>query len=284
MPCHAPQTAWRTATGKIHLGRTPPRATEILAADADELRLPCGKCLGCQRSNALSWAIRCQLEWQDHDRAAFTTLTYDDQHLPPTLRRRELQLFLKRVRRRAARPVRFFASGEYGEQNGRPHYHALLFGIDQSDKGLVDDAWARGFTQTIALTPEAIAYVARYTQKKWSDRISNQKERVDPETGEVYTWQPPFLQMSRRPGIGANARRWPHSWRDHAIYGGQPVPVPRFLHEAWKAQATKEEIQQLREEKKQKAKTREDSTPERLEAAAAIARAQQALSAAKRKL
>lgn len=69
------------------------------------------------------------MELKDHRTAVFTTLTYDEQHCPPTLDRTHLAKFLKRIRR-AAEPlrIRFFASGEYGEKNARPHYHAILYG------------------------------------------------------------------------------------------------------------------------------------------------------------
>ena len=54
----------------------------------------------------------------------FVTLTYDEDHLPldRSVSRREVQLFMKRLRK-AISPlrVRFFACGEYGERFGRPH-------------------------------------------------------------------------------------------------------------------------------------------------------------------
>ena len=82
-------------------------------------------------------------------------------------------------------------------------------------------------------------------QKKIGWRREEAQERVDPETGEVYQWQPPFVQMSRRPGIGGHARQWPSSWRLYAVDDGYKMPVPRFLHDSWKAQASKEEIEEL---------------------------------------
>lgn len=108
-------------------------------------------------------------------------------------------------------------------------------------------------------------------------------ERVDYETGEVYQWQPPFIQMSRRPGVGGHARQWVNSWRLFAVANGHKIPVPRFLHEAWKLQATPLEVEELLFEKTKLAAHR-DSSAERLEAAEKIAISLQAEKARGRNL
>lgn len=275
MPCHHPLRAWRTRDGHVVLGKD--------AADSTQLRLPCGGCLGCRASRAREWTLRCTLENQEHRHTSFTTLTYDDQHLPPTLIKRHLQLWLKRLRSQAAGPIRFFASGEYGETRGRPHYHALLFGLHpEHGRALVEQTWTMGHSYTVPVSPGAIAYVAGYNAKKIGWRRNQTEEQVDPETGEVFTWQPPFIQMSRRPGIGGHARQWPQSWRLYAVNNGYKQPVPRFLHESWKKQATEEEIEELKLEKEKQALLRV-TTERALQAAEANEIAKQALKAAKRK-
>jgi hypothetical protein len=203
-------------------------------------------------SRAREWALRCQLEHRQHDKSCFVTLTYDDHHLPPTLKKRDLSLWVKRLRERLRSDglVRFFAAGEYGERTHRPHYHALLFGTDSASA--IKDSWPFGFVDVGKLTPGSIAYVAGYCSKKVGWRLEA-GERVDPATGEIYEFQPPFILMSRRPGIGGDARQYWRSWRRSAVYNGQPIAVPRFLHNAWKANATPEEIEQLAIEKRQTA-------------------------------
>lgn len=285
MPCYHPNQAWSTKTETktiISFGKEPPHW------HSTPLSLPCGRCIGCNMAQAKAWALRCQLELQLHRAALFTTLTYDQKHLPITLAKRHLQLFLKRLRRSVARSstnrtLRFFASGEYGETNGRPHYHAILYGLAPDEHQLVNDAWGLGLTKTVPVTPAAISYVAGYTSKKIGWKDATKHERVDPDTGELYTWQPPFIQMSRRPGIGGHARQWQQSWRLYAIMNGTKMPVPRFLHESWKASATLEQQEELHNEKIQYHESR-DNSPERRHAAEAIALARQALSADKRKL
>lgn len=195
--------------------------------------------------------LRCQLELTQHEGAVFITLTYDEKFLPPTLVKRDLQLWLKRLRKSfgPTRSVRFFASGEYGTKKKRPHYHVILYGATLEDEQLIRQSWGQGITTITKITNRRIAYCAGYTTKKLDDERHSKHERVDPDTGECYTWQPPFIQMSRRPGIGGWARQHTHSWRDTAILDGRKIPVPRFLHDAWLQTATPEQIEKLEAEK-----------------------------------
>lgn len=250
---------------------------EPLVCGATFMRLPCGGCIGCRVSRAREWALRCQLELSSHERSRWGTLTYDDEHLPPTLRKAHLSGFIKRLRARGER-VRFFASGEYGERTQRPHYHPILFGL--RDDSLVQACWPFGYASLYPVTPASISYVAGYCAKKVGWKLES-GERVDYETGEVYEWQAPFLLMSRRPGIGAAARKFPASWRRFAVHGGSPMPVPRYLHEAWAESASDLDVFLLESEKRTDALLR-DSSSERLRAGEAIAVSRLGLSAAKR--
>lgn len=244
MACLHPIPAWRTHGGVVL--REPLEPQSVI----EGLRLPCGGCLQCRMDRARDWAIRCQLELKSHDTACWCTLTYSDDNLPLTLRKDHLSGWLKRLRaRHPGRTIRFFASGEYGERTQRPHYHSILFGLP--DDPSIQDTWPHGHTRTDELTPAAIAYVAGYTSKKVGWRLLPE-ERSDPETGECYTFQPPFLQMSRNPGIGGEARKFWRSWRNTALYNGREVPVPRFLHEAYQLQASPLELENLKNEKQQR--------------------------------
>lgn len=211
--------------------------------------------------------------------SSFITLTYADKYLPPTLQRGDLQWFFKRLRKQVPpKSLRFFACGEYGERTLRPHYHALLFGVAERD--LVERAWGRGFATVEPVNPARIAYTAGYCAKKVG-MFEEAGERVDRSTGEVYRHQPPFLQMSRRPGIGGHARRFYRSWRKTAIWNGREVPVPRFLHESYKEKASVSELADLEREKLE---ARLCPTIRELDASEAIAMARQEISADGRKL
>lgn len=151
------------------------------------------------------------LEANCHEHNAFLTLTYDNDHLPadgsvdPT----ELQLFMKKLRW-AYRPqrIRFYGVGEYGETDGRPHYHVALFGMRScnsintqvrkryGEKGVccevctrMRDLWAKGYAFLGQLEPRSASYVAGYVLKKVGGPGLNNGVK-------------PFARMSNRPGIG----------------------------------------------------------------------------------
>lgn len=241
--------------------------------------VPCTTCHGCIKAHAQAWAFRCHLEGTRSPHNSFATLTFDDEHLPFTLDwRRDGQPFLKSLRQRTDRPIRFFASGEYGSKTHRPHYHFLLFGYDSlgaKHLKMVQDSWGKGQVELTHVTPARIAYCAGYTDKKTDDRFRS-VEHCDPETGEA--WQPPLIQMSRRPGLGSHARQWIESWRLFAVHQDKKLPVPRYLHKPWRDHATIEDLLQLQAEKDAFLLDRDNSLP-RLEAAEKIALAQQQRSA-----
>lgn len=270
MACFHPMKAWRLPGGGTTL-------REPLFSGATFMRLPCGGCIGCRLARAREWALRCSLELGFHDTSRWCTLTYDDSHLPPTLRKSDLSGFIKRVRARGER-LRFFASGEYGERTERPHYHAILFGL--RDESLVQACWKQGFARVDPVTPASISYVAGYCAKKVGWKLES-GERINYETGEVYDYQAPFLLMSRRPGIGAAARSFSASWRRFAVHAGSPMPVPRYLHAAWLQSASDLDVFLLESEKRTDALMR-DSSSERLKAGEALAMSRLGLSAAKR--
>ena len=97
--------------------------------------VPCGKCLACSSNYRRDWVARMLLESQAHSDSVFITLTYSDENLPDrgSLVKRDLQLFLKRLRRRLDRlnrdKIRYFACGEYGDNTNRPHYHAIIWNL-----------------------------------------------------------------------------------------------------------------------------------------------------------
>lgn len=173
-----------------------------------------------------------------YERNCFLTLTYDREHVPSdgSLNKTHFQLFVKRLRKRFGPGIRYYHCGEYGEQLGRPHYHALLFNHDFSDKKFfsvrndlplytsdaLSELWPSGFSTVGSVTFESAAYVARYVMKKVTGARA-----VDHYQGR----QPEYTTMSRRPGIGA---RWYAQFkgdvypRDKVIVRGVPSRPPRF--------------------------------------------------------
>lgn len=226
------------------------------------LKLPCGKCPDCQSRHKLLWAHRCRLEAAQWEDVTFATLTYAD--APWTLHLRDLQLFHKRLRiglqRSRAhtggpRPgaYKHFSCGEYGETHGRPHYHAILFGLGEQHYQHIEKAWGHGFVHLEPAGPGSIAYVAGYVNKKRELLTSDQEG-----------WQNPFIRMSRGgrtgTGIAGDARKYRDSWRSYAVVDGKKIPVSRYLHNAWKDTATEEELQNLQLEREEYRKIHGEET------------------------
>lgn len=132
----------------------------------------------------------------------------------PTLIPRDLQSFLKRFRK-AMSPskIRFFACGEYGDENLRPHYHLALFNVPHCRFGqtrnnsalrrktccdicdLLRSTWSMGNIQSDEFNIGTAQYIAGYVTKKMT-------AKDDYRLGGKY---PEFARMSLRPGIGADA-------------------------------------------------------------------------------
>ena len=141
--------------------------------DSQKLSVPCGKCVMCRIALSREWATRVLHESDYWDQSCFTTLTYNNEHLPKdgSLHKDELQKFFKRLRKYLGlRKMKYFACGEYGDEGHRPHYHAILFGIglSDSDQQLIRDAWPFGFVKSGTVTYDSARYVADYVFKKYS--------------------------------------------------------------------------------------------------------------------
>ena len=91
---------------------------------------------------------------------------------------------MKKLRKKYGDQIRYFHCGEYGEQNGRPHYHALIFGhdfrISTEDNKVekfgkkypiytsseLNKLWPYGHTTVGELNFTTASYTARYVTKK----------------------------------------------------------------------------------------------------------------------
>jgi len=218
------------------------------------LDLSCGQCVGCRLERSRQWAVRIMHEAQMWERNSFVTLTYDEEHLPAgsSLRYRDFQLFMKRVRHWApGGEVRFFVAGEYGDL-GRPHFHACLFNVGFNDcvlfskrngvqlftSKVLSGLWGKGFASVGSLTFQSAAYVARYVMKKVvGDRSEVHYRRVDDDTGVIVDLEPEFCHMSLKPGIGA---RWYDKFKSdvyphgRVVVNGVEVSPPKFYDRKFK--------------------------------------------------
>lgn len=228
----------------------------------------CGKCHACRVNETSKWTLRCLFELDKWAKigASFVTLTYDDEHLPKNLGLQpdDLTKFWKRLRVNLVRklgthynengkevtntPIVYRACGEYGDKEkkyignngvplGRPHYHAIVFGLDDlndTHRQIIADSWGlcdpylfdkcRGRDSAIQpVTREDIAYVCGYVQKKLNDTLGQ----------ETYgDRHPPFSATSQGIGLDfAIKNKEILAQRGYTTLNGQKIGIPRYFRD-----------------------------------------------------
>lgn len=270
----------------------------------ENMELPCGKCIGCKTANANQWAQRCEHEATKSNLNIFLTLTYADEHLPYAgyLDAKELQRFIKRLRKSShsrhsslqsnSGTIRYFACGEYGTQNGRPHYHILVFDCDFSDRFKIGERrgkpvydsyelqrlWPYGRREFGVATPGGANYIAQYSLKKqYSPRTVSRDgyngEYAISQDGELLPKPAPFLRMSLKPAIGAD---WLAKYKEDLLHGylvsnGRKFAIPRTYRKRLELQdpALAEEIA-IRTINHRRSYTTDANNPERRHASEVI--------------
>lgn len=265
MRCFHPLSAWKTDSG------------EVIFHDRNgrdrELQLRCGQCIGCRISRSQDWAVRCVNEKALYDSSVFLTLTWDDEKMraigrstPISLDHRPFQLFIKRLRksrevlhvdveawaagarkyRYLTRPrMSYFMCGEYGENFSRPHYHALVFGVEFPDRKLfktnpmplyrsaeLERLWPFGYSSFGDVTLESAQYVAGYVVgRRTGPGAEDHYKRVNLATGEVVEVSPEYGKMSLRPGIGTrffDKFNTDVTVRDSVVVNGREFKPPKY--------------------------------------------------------
>lgn len=250
------------------------------------VELPCGQCIECRLNRSRRWADRCMLELGYHESSYFLTLTYDNDHIPKnpvfdeetgeiyaenaTLVKRDLQLFMKNLRRQYeyrgyTNKLRYFACGEYGSKTKRPHFHLIVFGLKLDDlvlykrnfngdnlynSAFISKIWDKGFCVVGDVTWQSCAYVARYIMKKHIGKDNDFYER--------YNIEPEFTLMSRKPGI---ARQYYDEHKDELFYqdfvsiptkdGGKQIYPPPYFEKLFEDDFPENEVVERKEKRKQ---------------------------------
>lgn len=281
MPCAEPIQAFRPSTGGPALFKRPHQHTYT------EMQLPCGHCILCREEQARQWAVRITHEAQQHENNAFVTLTYKNEFLPEhnSLNYEHLRQWWRRVKRRhKGQTLRFYAVGEYGDKNDRPHYHVCVFGtaFDQDrvilrreptmlwTSPVLQADWPYGHTSAGALNFTTAQYTAGYMAKKLAKK--KQYVRIDEETGELVPLVQPRSFSSRHPAIGAT---WLEKHgdqvyaHDRVVINGKPQKPPRF-YDRWLKERSEIAMQMINERRRENA---EPSTSEQNRARARNAHA-----------
>lgn len=132
---------------------------------------PCGHCANCLARSRQEWVFRLRMEYLSCNFGLFVTLTYDEDKLPPDgVSKRDIQLFLKRLRKHFnSQTLRYFIVSEYGDHTHRAHYHCLLFFKCERNNDIYDiitNSWNKGFTQFGEIEEGSIVYCTKYCLKK----------------------------------------------------------------------------------------------------------------------
>lgn len=187
MQCINPIKAGFTESGDLTFS---PRK---MSKELEPFEFECRKCLPCRLNIAREKAIRAMHETQIHKENIFVTLTYAPEHLKSEkLCYIDFQLFMKSLRELHTRDISdpelkkqmsisYMVTGEYGDLNKRPHWHAIIFNYRPSDEKptrktelghqvyeseTLNRLWKKGLVEYGDVTLESANYVARYAAKK----------------------------------------------------------------------------------------------------------------------
>lgn len=219
--------------------------------------VPCGRCPPCKQRRVNGWVFRLQQEDFSHESSHFVTLTYNTDTVPisdrgrMTLRKRDVQLFFKRLRKDTGLKLKYYAVGEYGTKNWRPHYHIILFGLndvkevapDVFTSQALNRAWTSGAIHIGKVSGASIAYTCKYV---------NKPTRVPAYRGDDRVKE--FSLMSK--GLGAryltDAANSFHNVdisRNYVVApGGHKLAMPRFYREKLFSEEVRERQRYLAEQ------------------------------------
>nr|WAE43400.1 MAG: replication initiator protein [Microviridae sp.] len=208
--------------------------------NSDRITVPCGKCMACLSRKRAQWSFRLNQEFKVSSSAYFITLTYDDDHFTGEINKREIQLFLKRLRqfnskvvptdyvfnkkvakaRRKPSSVRYFLVGEYGSITGRPHYHIILFNFKPVDDmfNVIKNIWGAGLVHIGDVNIKSIMYAAKY--------ILQEETNIDKDS---------FMMCSKNLGISYVEKMKAYHNENHIHYGieshGVKTCLPRYYRD-----------------------------------------------------
>lgn len=194
--------------------------------------VPCGRCPNCIARRISAWSFRLMEEERNSKSAHFITLTYDplkmskdSGHITQNgymqISKRDVQLFFKRLRRRNAEKIKYYAVGEYGGKTLRPHYHAIIYNVELPT---IQPAWDQGHIHYGTVTGASIGYCMKYMCKKGKIPLHRNDDR-----------QPEFGLMSKGIGecyLNEQMVKWHRNVMNDRMYcttvQGQKIAMPRY--------------------------------------------------------
>lgn len=207
------------------------QSTRWVEASGKYLEVPCGKCLSCLTNKRNDWAFRLEQEYKSSKGAAFITLTYHPKFCPDYgLDKRHVQLYMKRLRKRYGKKLRYFCVGEYGTRYQRPHYHIILFTYeDVRMDSIINKAWSTragesfGIVDIRPVNYARIMYCTKYVIQRGNPTYQYKSK--------------PFMLCSRSYGLGLNyltdaMALWHRKGkRNFTLVFGERRRLPRYYKE-----------------------------------------------------
>lgn len=222
----------------------------------DFIQIPCGKCIGCRIDYSRSWADRMTYHVIGReDQSYFITLTYDEKHIENlpysdnyglySLQYDDMTAFIKRLRNRFKdAEIDYYYSGEYGDQEFRPHFHLICYNIEIPDlefwklnnngdplytSEIIHGLWKNGLCAVARYDWLNAAYTASYVEKKRDGRAMCEYTAVGIE--------PEKCRCSRRPGIAHDyyMEHYADIWKNEGLAVGREVNsrghlgIPRYF-------------------------------------------------------
>lgn len=213
----------------------------------------CGQCPLCLKQKTKEWSIRAihEMYTTKPENCQFLTLTYKPKHLVinkktkpeneydkrGTLVPKHVTDFIKRLRKKIKKPIKYIYCGEYGGERWRPHYHIVIYGFrkesENPDKHTFtgegqkwwDKLWGWGHVDVDdkRMHEHAIQYVTGYTRKKITNKYKGYL--IYQQNGRV----PPYQRQSQ--GIGKdwaikNVNIWTRTLK--CAYKNNQVSIPRY--------------------------------------------------------
>lgn len=184
----------------------------------------CGRCPHCNEKYKMQLGTRGRHELMYHPSAMFITLTVADENIEKVfgknreLKHYEFQKFIKRLRKFMSNKeeykdikIKYLMCGEYGEKGGRPHYHAVIYGLRFNDCKIwkrgknplyrskqLEKLWKYGYSSIGNVTFQSIQYLGKYVCKA---REEGAEDILDLETGEFRKKKKPYIIYPRGFGL-----------------------------------------------------------------------------------
>lgn len=178
----------------------------------------------------MEWAARARHEISEHTDNCFLTLTYDEESIPSQfIIKEDFQKFMKRLRSKTFKKIRYMVSYEYGTKKFRPHFHALLFGYSPKSQTFLKNTnsgyplftseeisklWPHGFHSIAEANEKTAYYIASYALKGKKRVVFNEQTGEECEISDK-------MNVSTRPAIGLNFLR---KNAEQLVNCGQPLP------------------------------------------------------------